>query len=236
MEHEAGNEQEPGVDGEIVAQRSAAASASAATARPAHERASAAPINGGGSGAEQHRRRASDPSDVPETLSFVSRSRRREIAHDREDGDHASGHGLQRADGRREHRSARPRAQSASTCSNSDAATRLTRLEFERGGRRGSHRPVSSATEAVYFKCVQSSLDNSQGPAAKLRYRVCRNENGEIRCNESPRNDRTDDQPDAAVVHENSFSRAKTRGVGRFMHDGSNPIPNPTRGRLPAAV
>src|SRR5207245_2432185 len=42
--------------------------------------------------------------------------------------------------------------------------------ELPSSARLRSHRPVSSATEAVYFKCVQESLDISQAPPGKLRY------------------------------------------------------------------
>jgi len=54
-----------------------------------------------------------------------------------------------------------------------DATPRLTRLEFERSGRGCSHCPVSSASEGVYFKCVQVSLDIPQGSGGRLRYLPC---------------------------------------------------------------
>ena len=144
-----------------------------------------------------------------------------------------SGQRLQRADGAVTKIVATAPA-SASACSKRHAATRLARLEFERSGRRGSHRPVSSATEAVYFKCVQSSLDISQGASRKAPIpSLSKRKPGRSAATNPPGNNTN--QP-AAVVHENSFSRAKTRGVGRFVHDGRTPYQTPRGAQLPAAV
>ena len=73
--------------------------------------------------------------------------------------------------------------------------------------------PRGSDTESAEKKTGRSAATNP--PANDIKY--CR-------------------QSSAAVVHENSFSRAKTRGVGRFMHAAATPYQTPRGARLPAAV